>query len=138
MGTHALVWRAIYGGKSAGKDFRNHLRSCMRHLYFESHPSDPDVWMRPAKNFNGTYYYEFILLYTNDALVISENSEQVLHKDLGRYFELKEKSIGPPKIYLGGSARQAKLENGVRAWDLDSYKYINLDVNNVEAYVSNK
>ena len=94
--------------------------------------------MRPDKHSNGTDYYEFILLYTNDALVISDNSEQVLHKDLGRYFELKEKSIGPPKIYLGGSARQAKLENGVRAWDLDSYKYINLDVNNVEAYVSNK
>jgi hypothetical protein len=29
IGKVALIWRALYGGKSAGKDFRNHLRSCM-------------------------------------------------------------------------------------------------------------
>ena len=81
----------------------------MRDLYFSSCPVHPDVCMRPAKPSNGTDYYEFILLYTNDKLVISENADQVLHKDLGRYFELKEKSIGPPKIYLGGSTRQVKL-----------------------------
>ena len=32
VGKVALIHRALYGGKSAGKDFRNHLRSCMRHL----------------------------------------------------------------------------------------------------------
>ena len=92
--------------------------------------------MRPAKKFNGTYYYEFILLYTNNALVISENAKQVLRKDLGRYFELKGKSIGTPKIYLGGSTRQVKLENGVRDWDLGSSQYVNSVVKKVEAYVS--
>ena len=110
----------------------------MRHLNFASCPADPDVWMGSAKHSNGTDYYEFILLYTNNALVISENVEQVLHKHLGRYFELKEKSIGPPKIYLGGSTRQVELEYGVRAWYLGSSQYLNLAVKNVEAYVSNQ
>jgi hypothetical protein len=45
QGKKALITRALYGGKSAGKDFRNHLRSCMRHLNFESCLADPDVWM---------------------------------------------------------------------------------------------
>ena len=49
VGKVALIHRALYGGKLAGKDFRNHLRSCMRHLDFVSCPADPDVWMRPAK-----------------------------------------------------------------------------------------
>ena len=57
------------------------------------------------KHCYGTDYYEFILRYNEDALVISKKYEQILRKDLGRYFELKEKSIGPPKIYLGGSTR---------------------------------
>ena len=92
--------------------------------------------MWPAKILNGTDYYEFILLYTNNTLVISENSNQEIRKDLGRYFKLKEKSIGPPKIYIGGSTRQVKLENGVRAWDLVTSQYFNLAVNNVEEYVS--
>jgi hypothetical protein len=33
VGKVALIRRALYGGKSTGKDLRNHLRSCMRHLY---------------------------------------------------------------------------------------------------------
>jgi hypothetical protein len=45
QGKKALITRALYGGKSAGKDFRNHLRSCMRHLDFESCLANPDVWM---------------------------------------------------------------------------------------------
>jgi hypothetical protein len=102
VGKVALIHRALYGGKAAGKDFRNHLRSCMRHIGFTSCPADPDVWMRPAIHSNGSEYYEYILLYTDDALVLGEHAEQVLRKDLGRYFELKEESIGPPKLYLGG------------------------------------
>ena len=39
---------------------------------------------------NGTEYYEYILFYTDDVLVISDNAEKVLRNELGRYFELKE------------------------------------------------
>ena len=46
--------------------------------------------MWPAKHLNGTDYYEFILQYTDNLLVNCENSEQVIRKDLVRYFELKE------------------------------------------------
>jgi hypothetical protein len=54
VGKVALIHRALYAGKSAGKDFRNHLHSCMRHLDFMSCPAEVDVWMRPAKLSNGT------------------------------------------------------------------------------------
>ncbi len=134
VGRIALIHRALYGGKSAGKDFRNHLRSCMRHLDFVSCPADPDVWMRPAKHSDGTEYYEYILLYTDDALVVGENAELLLRRDLGRYFELKEESIGPPKIYLGGGIRKVELDNGVQAWALSSSQYVQSAVKNVESY----
>jgi hypothetical protein len=125
VGKVALIYRALYGGKSAGKDFRNHLRSCMRHLNFISCPADPDVWMRPAKHSDGSDYCEHILLYTDDCfLVLSEKMEQFLGKDLGRYFTLKEESIGPPKIYLGGSVRKVQLDNGVECWAFSSSQYM--------------
>jgi hypothetical protein len=92
-----LIRRALYGGKSAGKDFRNHLRSCMQHLDFVSCPANPDAWMRPAKHGDGSCCYEHMVLCTNDALVVSENAEQVLRNELGRCFTLKEESIRPPK-----------------------------------------
>jgi hypothetical protein len=135
VGKVALIHRALYGGKSAGKDFRNHLRSCMRHLDFVSCPADPDVWMRAAERSNGTYYYEYILLYTNDALVLSENAEKVLRIDLGRYFTLKEESIGPPKIYLGGSVWKVQLDNGIECWAYSSSQYVRVAVKNIEEYL---
>jgi hypothetical protein len=66
--------------ESAGKDFWNHLRSCMRHLDFTSCLADPDVWMRPDKQSDASDYCEYILLYTDDALVVSANAEQILRK----------------------------------------------------------
>jgi hypothetical protein len=86
VGKVALIWRALYGGKSAGRDFRNHLRSCMHHLEFTSCPADPNVWMRPAKKADGTSYWEYLLLYTDDALVVSEFPEKTLRNDLGQFF----------------------------------------------------
>jgi hypothetical protein len=47
-GKVALIDRALYGGRFAGRDFRNRLRSCMHHIGFKSCPADPDVWMGSA------------------------------------------------------------------------------------------
>jgi hypothetical protein len=138
VGRVALIHRALYGGKSAGADFRNHLRSCMRHLDFSSCPADPDVWMRPAMKADGSEYYEYILLYTDDALCISEKPEMVLRRELGKYFELKEESIGPPKIYLGGRVRKVQLDNGVECWAFGSSQYVQSAVRNVEEYLAER
>ena len=120
VGKRALIKRALYGGKAAGRDFRNHLRHCMKHLGFTSCLADPDVWMRPAKKSDGSPYYQYVLLYTDDALAIAENAEDILRNEIGKYFELKQESIGPPKIYLGGHMRQVQLDNGLKEWRISS------------------
>jgi hypothetical protein len=136
VGKVALIHRALYGGKSAGEDFRNHLRLCMRHLDFVSCPADPDVWMRPALKSDGTKYYEYILLYVDDTLAISEFPDQLLRKELGRYFELKEESLGPPQIYLGGRVCKVQLDNGVECWAFGLSQYVQAAIQNVEDYIS--
>ena len=99
---HYIIGKCGQGGydaqdslwwKPSGKDFRNHLRSCMQFLNFTSCPADPDAWMRPAIKSDGSKCYEYVLLYVDDALVVSENAESILRNELGRYFELKEESI---------------------------------------------
>ena len=132
---YALIHRALYGGKSAGRDFRNHLCSCMMHLNFVSCPADPDVWMRPAKHSNGRDYYEYCLLYVDDVLCISENSDSILHNELGKYFELKNESIGPPSQYLGAGMREVELENGSKAWAASSSQYVKAAVANVKKWL---
>ena len=74
----------------------------MEHLQFKSSRADPDVWIRPARRKDGTEYYEYVLLYTDDCLVISDNAEKILRNEIGKSFRLKEKSIGDPGKYLGG------------------------------------
>eukprot|EP00984_Skeletonema_dohrnii_P002177 scaffold749_cov90-Skeletonema_dohrnii-CCMP3373.AAC.2 len=75
VGKRALIKRAIYGGRIAGRDFWLHLRSCMDSLGFKSSKADPDVWYRPATKKDGTEYMEYVLLYVDDVLVVSENAE---------------------------------------------------------------
>ena len=135
QGKRAKIVRALYGGKAAGRDFRNSLRSCMIHLGFDSCRADPDVWMRKAIKSDGSRYWEYVLLYTDDALVVSENGEKVLRQEIGKYFELKEASIGPPNIYLGGKVSRVQLENGARAYSFSSSQYVKNAVSNVEEYL---
>ena len=138
VGKVAIMHRAVYGGKTSGRDFRNHLRSCMEFINFTSCPADPDVWMRPAIKSDGTKCYDYVLLYVDDALLVSENAESILRNELGRYFELKEESIGPQDHYLGGKVRKVQLENGVYAWAFSSSQYVQTAVKNVEVYLDSQ
>ena len=135
IGRVALIHWALYGGKFVGRDFCNHLCSCMCHLDFTSCSADLDVWMHLAKKANGSEYYEYILLYVDNALVIGENTNKVLQEELGIYFKLKEGSIGAPKHYLGSQMRKVVLENGVKCWAFGSSQYVQLAVKNVEDYL---
>ena len=130
LGKLALITRALYGGKAAGRDFWRHLRSCMKHIGFETSKADPGVWLREfVRNDGVTRYYEYVILYTDDCLAIS----------IGKYFELKEESIGAPSQYLGGGElREIELETGQKCWAFGSKQYIEAAVNNVVEYLSKR
>ena len=135
VGTPALITRALYGGKTAGADFRKHLRDCMKFLKFTSCRADPDVWMRAAVDPDRREYWEYVLLYTDDCLVVSHRGQSVLTDEIGKYFEMKQESIAHPDIYLGGKLRKVELENGVFAWAFGSSQYVQAAVANVENYL---
>ena len=107
----------------------------MRHFDFVSCLADPDVWMQPDVKSDGTEYYEYILLYTNDVLCVYEFTERTLRKELDKYFKLKPNSIGPPKLYLGAGIRKVELENGAKGWAASSSQYVQESVKNVERYL---
>ena len=92
----------------------------MEHLGFEACLADPDVWMRPAIRANGQEYFEYVLLYTDDALVVSETPENIIRRQIGKYFHVKPNSIGPPSLYLGGGVRKVLLNNMAEAWAFSS------------------
>ena len=140
-GKVALIRRALYGGKSSGSDFWRHLRTCMQHLNFTPCKADSEIWMRPAIKTDGSKYWEYVLLYVDDVLCISENGIHVITNEIGRYFKIKEPdSVGPPKLYLGNKVSKVTLANGKDAWTFSSSQYVQAAVTNVEAHLkrSNK
>jgi len=58
--------------------------------------------------------------YVDDCLVVSEKAESILRDEIGKYWNLKESSIGKPKIYLGGKCREVELDNGTNCWAFGS------------------
>ena len=70
VGRLAVIVRAIYGGKSAGADYWRHVHSAVTEMGFTSCTADPDVWFRQSSKKDGTKYYQYVLLYTDDILAI--------------------------------------------------------------------
>ena len=100
--------------------------------------ADPDVWIRKATKSDRSKYYEYVLLYVDDLLVVSEKAELVVHQEIGKYFELKEASIGMPDIYLGGKVSCVELSTGVKAYTFSARQYVSAAVANVESYLKKK
>lgn len=135
-GKRAIIVQALYGGKSAGADYWRHVRKAMDDMNFKSCQADPDVWYRPGTRDDGTEYWEYVLLYTDDVLAIMTDPEKFIREELDEKFTVKPKSIGPPTQYLGNKVSEVTMENGVRCWSFSSSQYIQNAVNNVESYLS--
>jgi hypothetical protein len=61
---------------------------------------DPDVWMRSAIKSDGTEVYEYVLLYSDDALSIGVEAESILRKEIGKYFEPRRSRLDLPSCTL--------------------------------------
>ena len=134
VGKKAIIVRALYGLKSAGASFRNHLASCMKQLGYTSCLANPDVWLRAeTRPDDGFKYYSYILLYVDDILAVHHDAVSAI-KEIDRFFMMKPGSIGHPDIYLGAKLRQVQLPNGVYAWSLSASKYVQEAVRNVKDY----
>jgi hypothetical protein len=70
-GKRALIVRALYGLKSAGAAFRNHIDECMPHLGWKPCRADRDLWIKAETRPNdGVHYWAYILIYVDDILCV--------------------------------------------------------------------
>jgi Reverse transcriptase (RNA-dependent DNA polymerase) len=101
-GKKAIIVRALYGLKSAGASFSNHLAECMRTIGYLPCKADGDLWYKPmVRPEDGFKYYAYMLLYVDDVLHINHDAQKVLF-ELDHYFMMKKGSVADPDIYLGG------------------------------------
>ena len=108
-GRKDIVVCALYGLKSAGSAFWNHLSYCMHHLVLLPCPSNLDPWMKPMLRPNyGFDYYTYVLIYVDYVMVINHDAESVIRR-IYKYFNQKPSLIGDPDIYLGAKLEKMRL-----------------------------
>ena len=137
-GKTAVICQALYGAKSAGASFRNHLAKCMLSLDYESCKADPNMWIKELTKPRGIRNYGYILLYVDGALCVNHDAQSQLEK-LDKFFKMKPGSIGDPDIYLGGKLTQFEIEDLAMGdsqivWGLSPTIYV--QIANVEEYLS--
>ena len=134
-GKRALIVRALYGLKSAAASHRNHLAAGLEHIGFKSCLGDPDLWYRPNTCPDNREVYEYVLVYTDDLLVLALNPKEILRK-IDKYFTLKPESITEPNIYLGAKIRKVRIDDECYAWSQSSGNYVKEAIKTVETWCS--
>ena len=133
QGKYAVIVRALYGLKSSGASWRAHLAATLKEqLGFTSCRADGDVWLRPAVKANGEKIYEYLLVYTDDILILSEKTKQIMSSLQGVY-RVKPESIKPPDTYLGSNIGRYAFPSkpNKEYWYMGSQQYLKEATRNV-------
>jgi hypothetical protein len=99
------------------------LATSLSEMGYKSMLADADVWIKRAVKLNGYEYYEMILVYVDDIMVISHDTAVVMER-LSELYRLKPESIGPPNRYLGANLEKVQLDDGRDVWSMSAKEYI--------------
>jgi len=137
VGETVIIVRALYGLKSAGAAWRSHLADSLHSLGYRSCLADPDIWLREAIKSDNSPYYEYLAIYVDDTLCISERPNDTMMA-IARLYRLKDNSLEVPRTYLGAQVVQYKLpqDSSKVRWGLSSAHYISQAIKNVEYELS--
>ena len=135
-GRIALIVRALYGTKSAAASWRAMVSGVIQdHLGFQMCRADNDVWFKRGTNSAGMDCYHYIMVYSDDLLVIADDPKEYL-RQLEQHFVLKPDSVKPPDQYLGAQIGKYQLEDGSWAWYASSDTYVQTAIANVERWMT--
>ena len=131
----ALIVKALYGLKSSGARFRDHLAQSLRDIGFKSCLADADVWMRENTKPDGFKYWEYCLCYVDDVLVVSHAPQKVMD-GLSKRYTLKEGSVKEPDLYLGARISKHMIQGSddptKTRWAMSSDDYVKSAIENLQ------
>jgi hypothetical protein len=137
QGRPVIIERALYGLKMSGATWHAQLTETLRSMQFVPSMADPDVWMRAACKENGYSYYEYLLVYVDDILILSHNPTPIL-TCIQQFYRLKDPA-SDPKTYLGAFIKPWSIPGDVRRlWSMSSSHYIKEALSNLEKHLQDK
>jgi Reverse transcriptase (RNA-dependent DNA polymerase) len=105
IGRPCMIVSALYGLKCSGARWHDHMAQTLRDLACKTCVADHDVWMKPKVKPTGEEYWEYVLIYSEDILVVSNDPKAVMNS-LAKAYTLKEGSVALPTTYLGADVHQ--------------------------------
>ena len=100
-GRLAVLTKALYSLKTSAKAWTTHLAQVLEmELHFEACKAKPDMWLHKATKEDGTAYYEMLLVYTDNILIVLHRRKEAMSQ-LNQNLPVKGDSIGQPMTYLG-------------------------------------
>ena len=132
-----IVVRALYGLKSSSAAFGFFISKKLDEIGFKYRPADPDMWIRPAIKPDGEEYYEYVLMYVDDILVIPIDPTETLKSMEGKTVKYNNGKIAPPEMYLV-SRLNRKMINGNMCWTITSYEYVIDSVRKIKDAITQK
>ena len=140
-GQYAILTKALYGLKTSAAAWRNQLAQVLeQEMDFVACKADPNVWMRVGtKEATKEQFYEYLLVYTDDILVVLDKPKGVLTQ-LDQHFLLKRDSIKEPDLYLGSQVSKHRFGDDPSRvyWSLGSDKYIKDAVRQVKEWLKDR
>jgi hypothetical protein len=130
IGQLVIIVRALYGLKSSGAAWHSVLAKAINSMGFQVSLADPDVWYREVTKADGFYYFEYLIVYIDDILVLSHRAKEVM-KTVESVYRLKE-SANIPTTYLGASIMEWTV-SGDKMWAMSSQKYVRQAIRCLEA-----
>ena len=124
-GKIAVIVRALYGLKTSGASWRQHLSNEITNLGFTNTKGDSDVYRRRASKPTGDPYYEYLVVYVDDIICISHDPGHWMNI-LKTTYRLRD--VGQPKKFLGSNIKRWSYinEDGITntCWALGSETYV--------------
>jgi hypothetical protein len=94
-GRKMIIYKGLYGLKSSGARFHEHLAAKLRSLGYKPSRPDPDFWIKKIGD-----RYEYIATYVDDILAFGVNPMAIID-EIKKSYVLK--GVGVPEYYLGGN-----------------------------------
>jgi hypothetical protein len=106
-------------------------------MSFKPSYAENNFWMRPTVKPDGFQYYGYILIYLDDLLIISHQTDMIVDV-IKRSYHLKDDEVGPTKTCLGARVRKYHpLANTSKTqWSISAEQYIKNVVSNIETKLS--
>jgi hypothetical protein len=104
-------------------------------LQFQPTITDPDVYGRCNQKPSGEEYWELLLVYVDDTILIISREAKKHLKKLGTFYKFNLSSIDPPTQYLGANVSKVTIPgdlSGCKYWAISSRLYVQNAVKNMK------